>query len=1489
MKKKLQKYLSLLCLFITLSYTNMTWGQINYTANFDVDMQSWASPGFDYNQYTDATACTVGSVRTNLYSGNAAALLESPTVGTSAGGLIIMSYDYKVADWSANTSGTANPWGQFVVEYAASAAGPWTQVPNSAINQTNHVVSASCATKQISFTPPAGALFVRFNATWTSGDYYLNFDNVSLIEIPNPPTPVQAAGTPTCVSGSSIDLTGTPPANTTWYWQTSATGTSTADPYAGPLTITANGTYYVRAFNSTYNAWSNASSVVVSNFPTATTPMAPTAAVNPACTPGTTISMPAAPAGTEYYWQGTVVNGSSNANPTTVPFNVTTTGTYTVAAYETATQCWSNTSSVTVTVHTVIPPSAVVNPTYFNYCTTEPSMPVSAATPAPSTNLLSCVSNASASGPDNSGVTATINDFSCVTGTPVSATLSATIGNQCTNWYSYDIIVNGVTVATNQCNQSNFDLAPYLPLTSVSVVSVDEDVFADNVTMNLTVTITHIAQPYSLSWFSAASGGSSFATGSPVEAIGTPVMPVAVNGSYQFYVANNQGGCESPRTLVTLNVTDVLAVLDPVHVTCNGLDNGSFTLGAVSCGTAPFTYSVDGGAFGPIPTNLTPGVHTIIIQDANTLNSAPIAITITEPSAPTALNAYNVTFFNGMLTWTPQGNETTWNYEFGPVGFTPGTGILVSTNDTVAISGLTQDTDYEFYVQAGCIATSDWAGPFAFSTDVPFSAWDSQCGPGFTPIHTTGTALNLTDDASTGITTVNPISFQGVTSNNITVSNNGWIQFGGVTLNAWQTDLDDEEGNVYWQETTIGGDNYFIVEWYNRPRFSGVIGQNVTFELAVNQTTGEIFYLYDDKVFGGTQSSSDYAGNFATISASGPMSTLTVSYNNQTYLQNNSCVRFYTALCPNVQNMVTITSADDAQLNWDAGMYGETNWTVIYGLEGFDPSISGQAIDTLELTSSDMNFGGTLDQLTCYDAYIYSECQADNLTSDGFLLNFCTKPFCADVTSLTGTSDVDSLELTWNWIESSPVYPVTGFNIQHGMTGFTLGSGTINDATGINFSDTIFDATLMGSGVYQVYVQAECDGTNDTSNWVGPITIVMPVTNDIVCAQEAIQLDSTYTFNNTGAGVSLNETNIAPTATGAQETDGWANATLNGTLWYTFVAPASGSVRINSTAIAYNGQAAVYSATNCADFNTFDMLAANDDAIGGTSLAPNFTVCGLTPGTTYYIMYDKFNATSGNFSLNVTEIVLEGGTANPLTEICYGDNVNLFTTITGNNTGGTWSSPIPSVNASITGSDFESNGLAYTTFDLEYRVVDGCAYDSIISQVKVYAPSNAGTDGTITACRNEPIDLLAGLNGNADLNGDWYDPSNALMANSQITTANFPGQYNFDYISGNGVCPDDTANVVVTVTSCNFLSIEENALEEVSLYPNPSTGVVFVESTFTGNFDLVVTDINGRTIQTGKNIVSGTNTVNLKEVERGTYFFTLSTENAEKVFRVVIQ
>jgi hypothetical protein len=251
------------------------------------------------------------------------------------------------------------------------------------------------------------------------------------------------------------------------------------------------------------------------------------------------------------------------------------------------------------------------------------------------------------------------------------------------------------------------------------------------------------------------------------------------------------------------------------------------------------------------------------------------------------------------------------------------------------------------------------------------------------------------------------------------------------------------------------------------------------------------------------------------------------------------------------------------------------------------------------------------------------------------------------------------------------------------------------------------------------------------------------------------------------------------------------------------------------------------------------------------------------------------------------EIVLNAGTANPVSNICTGDDIVLFNTISGFDNGGTWSSAIPSVNASISDSLFTSTGLAYQVFDFEYRVVDGCAYDTIISQVEIYAPSNAGLDGTITACRNQPINLFGGLNGTADLTGQWYDPSNDPTSDN-ITTLNFAGNYNYDYIVGNGVCPDDTSNVVVTVTSCNHLSIDEEIFEGVSIHPNPTAGILFIESGI--QFDMTITDANGRFVSTNTTAVAvGTTSVDLSNVERGVYFVNLTNGTSSKVYRVIVQ
>jgi len=104
---------------------------------------------------------------------------------------------------------------------------------------------------------------------------------------------------------------------------------------------------------------------------------------------------------------------------------------------------------------------------------------------------------------------------------------------------------------------------------------------------------------------------------------------------------------------------------------------------------------------------------------------------------------------------------------------------------------------------------------------------------------------------------------------------------------------------------------------------------------------------------------------------------------------------------------------------------------LIYGPAGFDPAATpSQAIGTQNLITSDASFGNSLTQLTAYDVYIYSECTQDNLVSGGFLYSFTTLPNCSYPSNIVATTDVDSLEVTWNWAQSSVGTQISDFNVQ---------------------------------------------------------------------------------------------------------------------------------------------------------------------------------------------------------------------------------------------------------------------------------------------------------------------------------------------------------------------------------------------------------------------------------------------------------------------------
>lgn len=163
-----------------------------------------------------------------------------------------------------------------------------------------------------------------------------------------PPAPVPAAN-PSC-GPTSLNIMN-PPAGITYYWQgTNSNGTSTASPTSSPYPVTTTGTYYVRAQNNTTLVWSTtSSSVLVTVNPAVSPPPAPTAIQNPACGQTNLNPIGGAPSNVTYYWQGTNANGTSTANPTSLPYNVTASGRYYVRANHTG-GCWSLPDSIDITI-----------------------------------------------------------------------------------------------------------------------------------------------------------------------------------------------------------------------------------------------------------------------------------------------------------------------------------------------------------------------------------------------------------------------------------------------------------------------------------------------------------------------------------------------------------------------------------------------------------------------------------------------------------------------------------------------------------------------------------------------------------------------------------------------------------------------------------------------------------------------------------------------------------------------------------------------------------------------------------------------------------------------------------------------------------------------------------------------------------------------------------------------------------------------------------
>lgn len=429
--------------------------------------------------------------------------------------------------------------------------------------------------------------------------------------------------------------------------------------------------------------------------------------------------------------------------------------------------------------------------------------------------------------------------------------------------------------------------------------------------------------------------------------------------------------------------------------------------------------------------------------------------------------------------------------------------------------------------------------------------------------------------------------------------------------------------------------------------------------------------------------------------------------------------------------------------------------------------------------------------------------------SDGVTMqltvNLTYFPDCPTPYNINLSTAVDSLFSSWSWTESGPSFPATGFNLQYGGFGFDLFTGINETVNASDFTDTLFNSNFIGGAVYELYMQTLCG--SDTSAWTGPIQFTMPLTNNNVCNAETLLTDNTlYVLNNVGATVQTGESVIAPPATGCSTLDGWCNSDIDFTTWFKFEAPVSGKITISGMDLNFDGQIAIYKVDDCNDFNTFSLIVANDDDyLDNMGFAPNFDICDLTPGQTYFLMHDSYSSFStGNYSIRLNS-------------------------------------------------------------------------------------RSAGQDGTLTVCKNEPMNLFDGLNDTWEDSGTWFNPLGSQMAGSITSAFDYSAFFNYMYVVDGNTCPDDTSVVLVEVLdNCDYLGIDNLENETIRLYPNPTSGKIMIESTELNLNSFQIFNIEGREIPYSVSLITP-NKINLdiSGNEKGIYFIHI-TENKNSVNLKVI-
>jgi hypothetical protein len=454
-----------------------------------------------------------------------------------------------------------------------------------------------------------------------------------------------------------------------------------------------------------------------------------------------------------------------------------------------------------------------------------------------------------------------------------------------------------------------------------------------------------------------------------------------------------------------------------------------------------------------------------------------------------------------------------------------------------------------------------------------------------------------------------------------------------------------------------------------------------------------------------------------------------------------------------------------------------------------------------------------------YTATVVDDCNPVGITSPGYTQSL----FSITAGTITGPSAILVNDFTapilgaGTWVISGQT---AGSSIQW-VYGLAPVAPFITIAGGINESQTLY-ATGGAGTVYLTATTTTLDGCTIQGNVV---TVTLGNAIDTPCTARPVTIGDQGGLSFSTAAATASPGEVFAPANGCDVQNGWCTSSLQGSVWFSFVAPASGHVSV--LAPGWDNQLAIYSATNCADYSTFTLINANDD--GGTSQGgATFSaflsdVKCLTPGTTYYIQLDPYgtigastlvildlgnNAPSLLFTpTNITANNAVGACGNTATWTAPtgSDDQGCVTVTSSHNSGATF--PVGVTTVTYTATDTQgltgTSSFTVTVTDNELPTITApaavtvtAALNSCTATATLGSATTADNCGVATTTNNAPATFPI---GNTTVTYTVTDVNGNVATATQVVTV-LVDPANIWYVDADG---DNYGVAGATVTACS--------------------------------------------------------------------------------------